>query len=82
MKGITKNCNKQLQTLILHGARAVVRYADKRQDKMGMWLRYLIARRGKLKAVVALVNKRCKRCRIGWHLLNSGEQFNVNKAFA
>lgn len=79
MKGITKNCNKQLQTLILHGARAVVRYADKRQDKMVMWLRYLIARRGKLKAVVALVNK---RCRIGWHLLNSGEQFNVNKAFA
>lgn len=79
LKGITKNGNKQLRTLILHGARAVVRYADKRQDKMGIWLRELIIRRGKVKAVVALANK---LCRIGWHLLSSGEQFDVNKAFA
>ncbi|MDW2158883.1 IS110 family transposase [Vibrio sp. 1942] len=79
LKGITKNGNKQLRTLILHGARAVVRYADKRQDKMGTWLRELMARRGKVKAVVALANK---LCRIGWRLLSSGEQFDVNKAFA
>ncbi|MGL1461500.1 transposase [Vibrio parahaemolyticus] len=45
LKGTTKNESKQLRTHILHGAQAVVRYVDKRQDKMGIWLRDLCQRR-------------------------------------
>ena len=78
LSGITKNGNKQLRTLILHGARSIVRFADKRDDAMGQWLRALIQRRGKVKAIVALANK---LCRIGWHIIRTGEAFDMKQAF-
>lgn len=75
---ITKNGDQHLRTLLIHGARTVVRWADKRQDALGRWVQQLIARRGKNKAVVALANK---LMRIVWAVLTKGEAFDLNKAF-
>ena len=75
---ITKNGSRELRTMLIHGARAVIRYVDKRQDSMGQWLKSLIARRGKVKAIVALANK---LARIAWSILTGTSDFNMKQAF-
>ncbi|CAG8999043.1 MAG: hypothetical protein CENE_01007 [Candidatus Celerinatantimonas neptuna] len=62
----------------MHGARSIIRFADKRDDAMGRWLRALIQRRGKVKGIVALANK---LCRIGWHIISTQEAFDMKRAF-
>ncbi|KDW26819.1 transposase IS116/IS110/IS902 family protein [Escherichia coli 2-156-04_S4_C1] len=46
---------------------------------MGIWLKHLTDRRGKMKATVALANK---LTRIVWRLLTESTSFNINRAFA
>ncbi len=75
---ITKNGDRELRAMLVHGARAVVRWADRRDDPMGKWIQQLKARRGTNKAVVALANK---MARIAWVIVARGERFNMNKAF-
>ena len=79
MLGISKNGDRQLRTLLIHGARAVVRHAHKRDDALGHWVRQLEARRGRNRTVVALANK---MARIGWAVVAKGERFDMAKAFA
>lgn len=55
--GISKRGNKTLRTLLIHGARAVVRTAAKRRDPLSLWIVQLMARRGKHKTIVAVANK-------------------------
>ena len=64
--------------MIVRGARAVVRWAERRDDPRGRWLQQLKARRGTNKAVVALANK---MARIAWVIVARGERFDMNKAF-
>lgn len=45
---------------------------------MGAWLRELIKRRGKAKAIVALANK---LGRIVWRVLTTDCEYDVNRAF-
>jgi transposase len=78
LMGMTKNGNKALRTLLIHGARAVTRFVAKRQDALGNWLQGVIDRRGKAKAIVALANK---LGRIGWRILTTKEEFTVSRAF-
>jgi transposase len=76
--GITKNGDRELRTMLIHGARAVVRWADRRDDALGRWIRQLKERRGANRAAVALANK---MTRIAWAVVARGERFNLNKAF-
>ena len=55
-----------LRTLLIHGARSVVRLADRRTDSLGAWIRKLKTTRGANKAAVALAHK---NARIVWALL-------------
>ena len=79
--GITKNGDRCLRTLLIHGARAVVRWAVARQrdDALGRWVRRLVDRRGYNRTVVALANK---MARIGWAVLNHQQPFDMKRAFA
>ena len=61
-----------LRYLLVHGARSVVRWSHKKEDRLSRWVNQLVARRGKQKAVVALANK-CAR--IAWAVLNRKEPF-------
>lgn len=77
--GITKNGNRELRTLLIHGARALMIWMSRRTDALSRWVNALVARRGRHVAIVALANK---MARIGWAVLTSGKEFTLNRAFA
>ncbi len=68
--GISKRGDVYLRTLLVHGARATLRWARLKTDRRSKWSRALMERRGKNKTAVALANK---NARIAWVLLNSDQ---------
>jgi len=64
--GISKRGDGYLRSLLVHGARAVVRQAEHKDDKLSRWINKIRAQRGYNKASVALANK---LARIGWAVL-------------
>lgn len=69
--GISKRGDTYLRTLMIHGARAVIRFAENKA-KPNVWLGKLMARRNKNIAAVALANK---NARIVWALLANNRIF-------
>lgn len=69
--GISKRGDTYLRTLLIHGARAVVRIAGNHPDQ-DTWLGKLLARRDKNVVAVALANK---NARIAWAMLARNEVF-------
>jgi transposase len=51
--GISKRGDVYLRKLLVHGARATLRWIETKQDERSQWLKALIARRGKNRAAVA-----------------------------
>ena len=76
--GISKRGDTYLRTLLIHEARAVIRFAENKTEPEG-WLRKLIARRNKNVAAVALANK---NARIIWALLIKGTTFHPDHTMA
>jgi len=70
--GISKRGDVYLRTLLIHGARAVLRHLAHRTHGTDDWLRRLLARRNKNIAAVALANK---NARIAWALLAHQRDF-------
>jgi transposase len=68
--GISKRGDRYLRTLLIHGARSLIRWVEGKDDPRSRWLQALVERRGKNKAAVALANK---NARIIWVLLSRGE---------
>lgn len=58
--GISKRGDTYLRTLLIHGARSVLRYAAGKTDAQSRWLQDLVARRGHNRATVALANKNAR----------------------
>lgn len=67
--GISKRGNRYVRTLLVHGARSVVRVAHRKTDALSRWVLQLIQRCGRNKAIVALANK---LARIAWAILRQG----------
>ena len=57
--GISKRGDTYLRTLMIHGARAVIRFAENKAEPES-WVRKLMARRNKNVAAVALANKNAR----------------------
>lgn len=72
--GISKRGNWYIRTLLIHGARAVLKNYAKKTDKLSLWLQSLIERRGFNKAAVALANK---NARILWAMASNGKDYEV-----
>ncbi|WP_143433562.1 transposase, partial [Coxiella burnetii] len=70
--GISKRGNVMLRTLLIHGARALLRHVKNKTDKKSLGLKALIERRGMNRACVALANK---NARIIWALLTRQETY-------
>jgi transposase len=70
MMGITKRGSQHLRTLLVHGARAVVRTAVRKTDSRS--INELRQRRGYNRATVAVANK---NARVIWAVLTSGEPY-------
>ncbi len=72
--GISKRGSQHLRTLLVHGARAVVRTAPNKNDPLNAWVNDLRDRRGCNRAAVAVANK---NARIIWAVLRSGEPYRA-----
>lgn len=71
--GISKRGDAYLRTLLIHGARAVVKAAKDKTDALSRWIQALCARRNKNVATVALANK---TMRLAWALIRSGTDYD------
>jgi transposase len=72
--GISKRGDRHLRTLLIHGARAVVRTSTSRDDAQSAWIRALKARRGAAKTIVAVANK---NARVIFAMLKKGTEFRA-----
>ena len=70
--GISKRGDVYLRTLLIHGARSVLRQLRCRTDQAEGWLAQLVKRRNPNVAAVALANK---NARIVWALLTRGRDY-------
>lgn len=73
--GITKRGDRYLRTLLIHGARSALRYADGKDDRILRWALKLAERRGQNVAAVALANK---LARIAWAMMAHGRDYQPN----
>jgi transposase len=72
LMGISKRGDQHLRSLLVHGARSVVRVAANKNDPMNQWVNQLQERRGFNRATVAVANK---NARIIWAVLRTGEPY-------
>ena len=66
--GISKRGDSYLRKLLVHGARAVIRYSKGRDDGLSQWLNELVMRKHLNVATVALANK---TARIAWAIVHN-----------
>jgi len=70
--GMRQRGDIYLRQLVVHGARAPIRWVGRKHDRRSQWLRALIQRRGTNRAVVALANK---NARMAWVLLATDQDY-------
>lgn len=70
--GISKRGDTYLRRLLIHGARAVLFHSEKKQDRLSLWAKKVMERRGLNRAAVALANK---NARMVWVLMSRDEEF-------
>ena len=75
--GIGKRGDTYLRTLLIHGARAVIRVAKRPSNHAGDWLARLLHRRNPNGVAVALANKNARRV---WALLAHDREFQPDYA--
>lgn len=75
--GISKRGNRYIRTMLIHGARAVLKNIKDKTDKLSLWLKALIERRGFNKAAVALANK---NARILWAMATKNKEYEAKTA--
>ncbi len=72
--GITKRGNRYLRKQLVHGARSVIYRCKNKTDKLNLWAKQLVERRGINKAAVALA---AKLARTAWILLQRQEYYRA-----
>ena len=72
--GISKRGDRSVRALLVQGARAVLRQAGRKDDRLSRWINKLSATRGPNKAAVALANK---MARIGWAILRQNSVYRA-----
>ena len=69
---ITKQGNRAIRTLLVIGARSVLRVAGRRTGTLANWINALRARKPERVVAVALANKLARIC---WAIMSTGESF-------
>ncbi|MGI9284098.1 MAG: IS110 family transposase [Pseudomonadales bacterium] len=77
--GISKRGDAYLRTLMIHGARSVVRVAENKTTPTDQWTTEMLARRHKNIAAVARANK---NARVVWALLAHRRDYNADHKLA
>lgn len=74
--GMSTRGESYLRQLLIHGARATIRWVGRKTDRRSQWIRQLVERRGKNRTAVAVANK---NARIVWALLTSHQVYELAK---
>lgn len=69
---ISKRGNTQLRVLLIHGARTVMNWCDKKSDRLSLWVKNLLQSKPSCKVIIALANK---LARILWSVLSRREDY-------
>ena len=77
MGAISKRGNLVLRKTLIHGARTVLNWCDRKDDALSLWLQKLKLKLHPSKVIVALANK---IARIVWAVLNSRKAYDANLA--
>jgi transposase len=72
LMGISKRGDGYIRKLLVHGARATIRWVGSRTDRRSQWIRQLVERRGTNRTAVAVANK---NARIVWVLLSRQQDY-------
>jgi len=79
LQGISKRGDSYLRTLLIHGARSVIRVAESKTTPTDRWSTEILGRRHKNIAAVARANK---NARVAWALLAHGRDYNAGYELA
>ena len=74
---ISKRGQRNLRRLLIIGAMAVVRHADRRGSTLDPWLARLLARKPRMLIAVALANR---MARIAWAVMTTKQNYRVPAA--
>lgn len=77
--GISKRGDTYLRTLLIHGARSVIRTANGKTDRLSQWVTRLAERRHPNVAAAALANK---TTRMAWAMLKNGTNYEPDRIAA
>jgi transposase len=77
--GISKRGDAYLRSILIHGARSVIRTATHKDDRLSQWVTSLAARRHPNVAAAALANK---TARIAWAMLRHGTDYQADRIAA
>ena len=77
--GISKRGDAHLRSILIHGARSVIRTAKEKDDRLSQWVTSLAERRHPNVAAVALANK---TARIAWAMLRHGTDYQPDRIVA
>ena len=75
--GLSKEGDRYLRSILIHGARAVVSQAKRRDDRLSVWVTDLKERSHMNVAAVALANK---TVRMAWSMLRNGTDYEPELA--
>ena len=75
--GISKRGDVYMRTLLIHGARAVVSQAKRRDDRLSRWVTSISKRSHPNVAAVALANK---TVRMAWAMLRNDSNYDPDFA--
>jgi transposase len=70
--GISKRGDSYLRKLLVHGSRAVIRHASKKEDNLSQWINRMVSRKHVNVAIVALANK---TARAAWAMVHHDEHY-------
>ena len=79
LMGITKQGDRYLRSILIHGARAAVSRADGKEDRLSRWVTELKGRSHMNVAAVALANK---TVRMAWSMLRHGTDYDPEFAMS
>ena len=77
--GISKRGDPYVRSMMIHGARAALRVAGAKEDRVSRWAMALAARSHINVATVALANK---MARVAWAMLRHGTEYEPDRAAA
>jgi transposase len=78
LSGLSKRGDRYVRTLLIHGARSVVKCCENKNDKRSLWVANKKHRSGYNIAAVALANK---NARIIWAMLATGECYRKSQSY-